>query len=55
MHLKNIQHKIFTIRDQKVMFDFDLAEMYGVTFCFSKIFSVEHIVKNLKCSLSTKS
>ncbi|MES0491627.1 MAG: ORF6N domain-containing protein [Leptospirales bacterium] len=28
--LENIQKKIFVIRNQKVMFDFDLAELYGV-------------------------
>jgi len=30
MQLEQIQHKIFTIRGQKVMFDFDLAELYAV-------------------------
>jgi len=30
MQLQVIKNKIFTIRDQKVMFDFDLAELYGV-------------------------
>jgi len=30
MELKLIQRKIYTIRNQKVMLDFDLAELYGV-------------------------
>jgi phage regulator Rha-like protein len=30
MHLEKIQTKIYEIRGQKVMLDFDLAEMYGV-------------------------
>lgn len=30
MNLSLIQHKIFEIRGQKVMFDFDLAELYEV-------------------------
>ena len=30
MKLQAIQHKIYTIRNQKVMFDFDLAELYEV-------------------------
>ena len=30
MQLQAIQHKIYTIRYQKIMFDFDLAELYGV-------------------------
>jgi hypothetical protein len=30
MQLQNIQSKIYEIRGQKVMFDFDLAEMYEV-------------------------
>jgi len=29
MELKLIQRKIYTIRNQKVMLDFDLAELYG--------------------------
>jgi hypothetical protein len=29
MELKLIQNKIYTIRNQKVMLDFDLAELYG--------------------------
>ena len=28
MQLQNIQSKIYEIRDQKVMLDFDLAELY---------------------------
>ena len=28
--LQQIQHKIYEIRGQKVMLDFDLAEMYGI-------------------------
>lgn len=30
MHLSNIQHKIYEIRSQKVLLDFDLAELYEV-------------------------
>ena len=30
MDIEVIQNKIFTIRNQKVMFDFDLAELYQV-------------------------
>lgn len=30
MHLQTIQNKIYAIRDQNVMLDFDLAEMYEV-------------------------
>jgi hypothetical protein len=30
MHLQKIQTKIYDIRDQRVMFDFDLAELYEV-------------------------
>jgi len=30
MQLQTIHNKIFTIREQKIMFDFDLAELYGV-------------------------
>ena len=30
MHLQVIQNKIYEIRGQKVMLDFDLAELYGV-------------------------
>ena len=30
MKLAIIQHKIFEIRGQSVMLDFDLAELYGV-------------------------
>lgn len=30
MNLQIIQNKIYEIRGQKVMFDFDLAELYGV-------------------------
>ena len=29
MELQTIQNKIYEIRGQKVMLDFDLAEMYG--------------------------
>ena len=28
--IQNIQNKIYTIRDTRVMLDFDLAELYGV-------------------------
>ena len=28
--IQNIQSKIYTIRDTRVMLDFDLAELYGV-------------------------
>lgn len=30
MHLSTIQHKIYEIRNQKVLLDFDLAELYEV-------------------------
>ncbi|MDR1631792.1 MAG: ORF6N domain-containing protein, partial [Dysgonamonadaceae bacterium] len=30
MQLQVIQNKIYELREQKVMFDFDLAELYGV-------------------------
>jgi len=30
MELVSVQNKIYTIRNQQVMLDFDLAEMYGV-------------------------
>ena len=30
MELQTIQNKIHEIRGQKVMLDFDLAEMYGI-------------------------
>ena len=30
MHIQSIQNKIYFIRDQKVMLDFDLAELYEV-------------------------
>jgi hypothetical protein len=30
IHIERIQNRIFYIRDQKVMFDRDLAELYGV-------------------------
>ena len=30
MELQAIQNKIYEIRGQKVMLDFDLAEMYGI-------------------------
>ena len=30
MQVQHIEDKIYTIRNQKVMFDFDLAELYGV-------------------------
>lgn len=30
MNLDKIQNKIYSIRDQNVMFDFDLAQMYQV-------------------------
>jgi hypothetical protein len=30
MELQVIQNKIYEIREYKVMFDFDLAELYGV-------------------------
>ena len=29
-NIQNIQNKIYTIRDTRVMLDFDLAELYGV-------------------------
>ena len=30
MQLQTIQNKIYEVRDQKVMLDFDLAELYAV-------------------------
>ena len=30
MQLQNIQQKIYEVRDQKVMLDFDLAQLYDV-------------------------
>jgi hypothetical protein len=30
MHLQQIQNKIYEIRGQQVMLDFDLAQLYGV-------------------------
>ena len=44
LQLSIIQNKIYTIRNQKVMLDRDLAEMYGVeTRCLN-----EQIKRNIK-------
>ena len=45
MELQTIQNKIHEIRGQKVMLDFDLAEMYGIE---------TRMLKGLKLVISNK-
>ncbi len=45
MELEIIQHKIFEIREQKVMLDFDLASLYNIETRVLK----QAVRRNLKC------